>query len=148
LSGAAERRRLERELKLRIETWQREFATRYAEASATNRALAEAIQQQFAGAFLYIRDPDREVSDRRFIPTGAKLTIGRGPGCDLVLPDPQRSMSKSHAVIEMVAGEIWVTDLHATNGTFVDGKLVTSRTRVRDGSTLTFGKVEALLKVL
>ena len=49
---------------------------------------------------------------------GGSLTVGRGPGNDLVLPDPDRMLSKSHFVIEDHNGKVVIVDdLLATGGT-------------------------------
>ena len=50
---------------------------------------------------------------------GNSLTIGRGPENDLVLPDPDRMISKRHCVIEDHNGNVVVVDL-STNGTFLN----------------------------
>jgi hypothetical protein len=160
-SASNDRKRLEREMKQRQEAWQREFATKYAEVAATNAKQAENLRQQFAGAYLYIKnsvsdenDPfsgaaqEMHGSDRRFLANGVRLTIGASQQSDLVIPDPNRSMSRQHATIEVIAGEVWITDLNSTNGTFVNGIKISGRTRVGDGSTLRFGQAEALLKLL
>ena len=49
----------------------------------------------------------------------AKLTIGRDPGCDIVLSDP--SASKLHAVIMTVGLDHVVKDAGSRNGTMVNG---------------------------
>lgn len=48
------------------------------------------------------------------------LSIGRGPGNDWVLPDPERQLSKTHCVITAAGGHYLLTDL-STNGVFVNG---------------------------
>ena len=47
-------------------------------------------------------------------------TIGRAPGNDLVLPDPERQVSKLHAQIEFHDGSFYLTD-ESTNGTSIIG---------------------------
>ncbi|MDA8249953.1 MAG: FHA domain-containing protein, partial [Rhodospirillales bacterium] len=48
------------------------------------------------------------------------LSIGRAPGNDWVLPDPERLLSKTHCVIAASGGRYVLTDL-STNGVFVNG---------------------------
>ena len=55
-----------------------------------------------------------------------RLTIGRGPGNDWVLADPQHHLSKTHCVIAFVGGSYVLTDL-STNGVFVNGAADRSR---------------------
>ena len=57
----------------------------------------------------------------------APLVLGRRPvapashptAVALPIADPRRSMSKSHALIEVDADGLWLTDLGSTNGTFL-----------------------------
>lgn len=53
----------------------------------------------------------------RLVIEDAPLLLGRVPGCDMVLNNPR--ISKRHCRIERVNGQIMVTDLHSTNGTFI-----------------------------
>lgn len=50
------------------------------------------------------------------------FTIGRLNTCDIVIIDP--SVSKMHAKIDNHHGQITITDLGSTNGTFVNGSKV------------------------
>lgn len=66
-----------------------------------------------------------------------KITLGREPQAGVVsIGDPQ--ISARHAVIEARAGEVWVTDLGSTNGTFLDEEKV-ARARLGDGDVLRLG---------
>jgi hypothetical protein len=49
----------------------------------------------------------------------ARLTIGRDPGCDIVLADP--SASKAHAVIMTIGLDHVLKDAGSRNGTMVNG---------------------------
>ena len=70
----------------------------------------------------------------------AVITIGRGPDNLLHLADP--SVSGHHAQIS-VNGELYeLRDLDSTNGTRVNGILVTTAT-LQPGDRIKFGKVEA-----
>lgn len=62
--------------------------------------------------------PDAAAVTRWILP-GERLTIGREPGCGLVIGHP--SISRSHADVHF-DGQAWrVRDLGSKNGTFVDG---------------------------
>jgi len=50
--------------------------------------------------------------------------IGRGPECDLILDD--QHVSKHHCRIRVFANHILVEDLNSRNGSFVEGKKITS----------------------
>jgi hypothetical protein len=55
------------------------------------------------------------------------VLLGRDPAADpgrpeaaaITLSDPARSVSKTHALVEVIEGRVIVTDLHSTNGTRV-----------------------------
>lgn len=51
-----------------------------------------------------------------------KLTFGRDPASDVVLDMP--NVSRYHAQVTRVGRRYYITDLHSTNGTFVNGKRV------------------------
>jgi type VI secretion system protein ImpI/type VI secretion system protein len=86
---------------------------------------------------------------RPVVMRGANLTIGRGPDNDLVLPDPDRQISKTHCVIENHSGNVVVVDLSA-NGTFLNyGKTALGRTPtpLNDGDVLIVGAYELVVQV-
>ncbi|MEO1018079.1 MAG: type VI secretion system-associated FHA domain protein TagH [Pseudomonadota bacterium] len=49
-----------------------------------------------------------------------RVTIGRSSDCDWPLPDPERTLSRQHCIVEERAGRYFLTDTSA-NGVFVDG---------------------------
>jgi len=80
---------------------------------------------------------------------GPNLTIGRGPENDVVLPDPDRQISKTHCVLENHNGSLVVVDL-STNGTFLNyGKIALGRTPtpLNDGDVLVMGPYELVVEV-
>jgi hypothetical protein len=64
------------------------------------------------------------------------LVIGRLPECEVVLGDT--NVSRRHAQVAMDAGDVVVTDLGSTNGTFVNGRRVT-RAAIQPGDEITIG---------
>ena len=81
---------------------------------------------------------------------GPSLTIGRGNENDLVLPDPDRMLSKRHCAIEDHNGNVMVVDF-STNGTFLNyGKLAlgTTPTPLNDGDILSLGPYELLVNII
>ena len=80
---------------------------------------------------------------------GGSLTIGRGPENDMVLPDPDRMLSKNHCVVEDHNGNVLVVDL-STNGTFLNyskiplGKIPTP---LNNGDILCIGTYELLVEI-
>ena len=75
--------------------------------------------------------------------THVPFYIGRANGLDLSLPE--KSISGRHAVITEVDGQLLITDLESRNGTFVNGKRVTSPSPINDGDSLQFS--ESLFKL-
>ena len=66
------------------------------------------------------------------------ITIGRDPSCDMALASPD--VSRRHCRLQLVAGEVFVTDLRSTNGTYVDGKRIEDSVLLPDGSILEIGQ--------
>lgn len=58
-------------------------------------------------------------ADTRFLETG-RIVLGRGAGCDWPLPDPERTLSKSHCELAF-QGNVYVLRDTSTNGVFVNG---------------------------
>ena len=86
---------------------------------------------------------------RPVVMRGPSLTIGRGPENDLVLPDPDRQISKTHCVVENHNGNLVAVDL-STNGTFLNyGKVPLGRTPtpLNDGDVLIMGAYELVVHV-
>ncbi|WP_173924315.1 FHA domain-containing protein [Agromyces sp. Marseille-P2726] len=88
------------------------------------------------------------------------IVLGRHPATDaapvgaapVALTDPARSVSKTHALVEVVADELVVTDLHSTNGITVEASDGRSsrlepglRTSVPGGATLLLGEFALLV---
>ena len=65
------------------------------------------------------------------------ITIGRDPSCELVLASPD--VSRRHCRLQLVAGEVFATDLRSTNGTYIDGKRAEESMLLPDGSILEVG---------
>lgn len=80
---------------------------------------------------------------------GPSLTIGRGQENDIVLPDPDRLISKNHCAIEDQGGNVIVIDF-STNGTFLNyGKVPLGRvpTPLNDGDVLSMGGYELVVAI-
>jgi serine phosphatase RsbU (regulator of sigma subunit) len=75
---------------------------------------------------------------RRLSVEGEPITIGRDPSCSFTLASPD--VSRRHCRLQLVAGEVFATDLNSTNGTYIDGKKLESSTLLPDGSILEVGQ--------
>lgn len=70
--------------------------------------------------------------------------IGRSADCDLTLRST--SVSKEHARIERGTEGVQIVDLGSTNGTHVNGKLVTGTLSLRSGDILNVGEFQFSLR--
>lgn len=71
--------------------------------------------------------------------------VGRATDSDVVLPD--QSTSRRHALLIVRAGTVTVRDLGTKNGTYLNGRKVSSEEQVAPGSTIRFGfLIEATLE--
>jgi hypothetical protein len=80
----------------------------------------------------------KPATERRHIRIGSiPLTIGRGAAADLVLDAAE--ISRVHCRVEMLSGEVRVTDLNSTNGLYVNGQKVIGSAALRPGDQLEIG---------
>jgi predicted component of type VI protein secretion system len=78
-----------------------------------------------------------EETGQTFPLRGEVVTVGRGPGVDVALPDP--SVSRLHAELVHRGGHVYVRDLGlSTNGTSVNGRPVGCRV-LADNDVVSFG---------
>ncbi|GAB2651665.1 hypothetical protein GCM10009743_29780 [Kribbella swartbergensis] len=77
---------------------------------------------------------------RRIELTGAHLTVGRLPSCDVRFEDPY--LSRTHAALWQRGGVDYVEDLGSVGGTFVNGEPVTAPRRLYPGDRVTFADVQ------
>lgn len=75
-----------------------------------------------------------------------ELIVGRLSYCDIVVD--QRNVSRQHARLMRSAGEYFVEDLNSTNGTFLNGKRVRARTRLKDQDLIRVYNVTLLFREL
>ncbi|MEN9217084.1 MAG: FHA domain-containing protein, partial [Gloeomargarita sp. HHBFW_bins_162] len=73
------------------------------------------------------------------------LTIGRDPHNDLVINHP--TVSRCHARVERKDGSFVLTDLGSTNGTYVNGKQITTPFTLRTGDTIRIGSHLLVLNI-
>jgi predicted component of type VI protein secretion system len=72
---------------------------------------------------------------------GDIVAIGRAPLNDIVIDNPV--VSAQHAVLLKVGDSYWLKDLNSTNGTYVNGLLVTYG-ELKDSDAIRFGAVVAI----
>src|SRR5512134_2312117 len=74
---------------------------------------------------------------RRMVFNKPEVTIGRVQGNDIVLP--KGNVSKRHARIVLKDGKFIIVDLKSTNGTYVNGRKITSPLVVKDSDKIYIG---------
>jgi pilus assembly protein CpaF len=80
---------------------------------------------------------EKDGSERRVTFTESEVTIGRVPGNDVVLP--KGNVSKRHSRIVLKENRFIVVDLKSTNGTYVNGRKITSPLVVKEGDKIYVG---------
>lgn len=66
-----------------------------------------------------------------------EVTVGRAPGCSVLLDDP--TVSSRHARLSPQGGRLVVEDVGSRNGTLVNGRRVKGATEVSVGDRLSIG---------
>ncbi len=122
--------------------------------------LTGAPQQASPGAG--VSNPRLVLPDGSVLPLTGGLIVGRDPRRQDGYPasvlaslhDVERSVSKTHAVLGVTEGRVWVIDLNSTNGTFMvapDGALTPClpdvATPVEAGADLRFGEYRVRVAV-
>jgi len=77
--------------------------------------------------------------EQRFVFDKPEVTLGRVPGNDVVLP--HASVSRRHARIVVKSEKFILVDLKSTNGTFVNGRRLTSPLVIHEHDLIAIGDV-------
>jgi hypothetical protein len=84
--------------------------------------------------------------ETRFVVSPAGLRIGRTAPADIIVPGA--GVSRAHCLIELAAGQLRVTDLNSTNGTYIDNKRIERSATLPVGSVLRVANVSFEHEVL
>jgi hypothetical protein len=74
---------------------------------------------------------------RRF--AKSEIILGREPACDLQLDD--QTVSLRHARLSYRLNQWWLEDMASTNGTYLNGEVVTAPVVITQGDELRLGQV-------
>lgn len=111
-----------------------------ADPGRLSAALAQ-VEKEAPGALLVgASDP---ISDKVFRMPVGRAVIGRGPSSEFVIDD--KTVSLQHAELMTRAEGCTITNLMATNGTWVNGSKIQSQ-RLNDGDILRLGRVTLVYK--
>lgn len=78
------------------------------------------------------------IAKGRLFPLSTEVTVGRAPGCGVVLADDTYA-SQLHARVYTQDGDVFVEDLGSTNGTYVNRKKISGTARLKRGDRLQVG---------
>jgi hypothetical protein len=82
----------------------------------------------------FLVSPTGELRGERWQLTKENFVIGRGPECDLVVPD--RQVSREHAIIRKTSEGYFLEDLGSKNGTHLNGVRLKSPAILQDGDEI------------
>jgi DNA-binding NtrC family response regulator len=77
---------------------------------------------------------------------GQSLVLGRARPADVAIRDG--SLSRQHGRFTLSDGTLWVEDLGSTNGTLINGKRISGRSRVKPSDDVRLGAVTVAVHVL
>jgi len=83
--------------------------------------------------------------EKRYIISDIGLKIGRAAPADIILSDAR--VSRTHCLVELTDGEVQVSDMNSTNGTYIDGERIHGSATLEVGSTLKVGNVSFVHEV-
>lgn len=112
------------------------FLLQVARAIRSHIGTSPSTRVEGTGAELVILTGASESYRVKLRPAGH--VVGRSPDADISIDDPYSS--EFHARVGMSDGKVVVHDLGSTNGTYVNGRRVTSPTTVSRGDTVQIGK--------
>ena len=92
--------------------------------------------------YLEIQSPSQPAS-RFELPSGS-YTIGRSDACKIRLR--HAGVSERHALLSVRDTGVWIEDLHASNGTFLDDERIEGRVPMRPNQCLSIGPFLLLLQ--
>lgn len=78
------------------------------------------------------------------LPAARCVFLGRGPHCDVVLPDP--AVAERHACIQTYCGDYVFTDLCSSTGTFLNGRRIFGGIRLKPDDVLQLGSMRFRFK--
>lgn len=86
---------------------------------------------------------DRKTGERFSFILRHNFVVGRlKPPSDLQITREDQYISGKHVCFENMNDEVYVEDLNSKNGTWINGRLISSKTRIRQGDVLKLGRSE------
>ena len=86
---------------------------------------------------------NRKTGERYSFVLKHSFTVGRlKPPSDLTITREDKFISGRHLCFENRDNEIYVKDLNSKNGTWINGRLISTKTKIRQGDILKVGRSE------
>ena len=73
-----------------------------------------------------------------------EITLGRDPTCEFILPS--ETASARHARFSYHHGQWWLEDLKSTNGTYINGEILTTAIVVIPGDQIQCGDIKIVIQ--
>jgi pSer/pThr/pTyr-binding forkhead associated (FHA) protein len=128
------------------ERWKKDFALKLADFQTTNPSQAAKVSQQFAVGALMLDEGEDEVQRKRtFIPFYGCLTVGKGEDNDIVVKDDL--CSSKHLLFFANDREVYVLDLKSQNGTWLNGRRLTTAQKLADGDSVKLADKRSATKI-
>ncbi len=87
-----------------------------------------------------------KMSNERYPLTASVSKIGRDSTNSIPLPKDSY-ISRHHAWVLFIKGSYWVEDLGSTNGTLLNGEILTERRQIFPGDCLKLGRTELIFEL-
>lgn len=100
-------------------------------------------QRSEQSAQLYALD-DQDVAPRMLVLDDQECTIGRDPGCRVVVR--RNDVSRTHARIFREGGRYMLADLDSSNGTYVNGRRITAPQQLQSDDQISVGTGAPVLR--
>jgi pSer/pThr/pTyr-binding forkhead associated (FHA) protein len=94
-------------------------------------------EQQSKNCLLRFRVVEGDKSGREYLVTIPQIILGRGKDATINLEDSE--VSREHAQLTVDNGDVYITDLDSSNGTYVDGQIIEKTTKLLLGSQIRLG---------
>lgn len=106
-------------------------------------------EPELAAGVAAVSLPEGEAADWKLVPEHSRLSemdfsihdraiIGRSKDCELSVP--YKLLSREHAELSIVDGQLYLKDLKSANGSFVNGKRI-QEARLNNGDKVAFAKL-------
>lgn len=118
--------------------WESETAIKFIDYSLTNPDLAKKVARQFSIAVIVHLTQDGTTIEKYFLPAFCRFSIGRHTDHDICLTD--RYVSRDHGLFYYRKGRIIYRDTSPTNKTYVNGKELRNKRKLKSGDNLMMGQ--------